>query len=86
MLKLLELDILPVSWLSEPHQRWFTALNSQPGTQPNPPNLGVSIAWFEQSPHGDESRCLLYIPYRAGTILSSHIGLVPISYLGMVRL
>ena len=85
-LNLLELDILPILWLSAPHQRQFTALTSQPATHPNPPSLGVSINWCELSPHGDEIRCLLYIPYRAGAILSSHIGLVPILHLGMVRL
>ena len=61
-------------------------LTSSPGTHPNPPSLGVSITWCEPSPHGDEIRCLLYIPYRASAILSSHIGLVPILHLGMVRL
>ena len=85
-LKLLELDMPPILWLSEPHQRQFTALTSQPGTHPNPPNLGVSITWHEPSPYGDEIRCLLYIPYRAGTILASHKGLVPFLHLGMVRL
>ena len=32
----------------------------------NSPNLGVSYPPQEPSPHGDEIRCLLYMPYRAG--------------------
>ena len=85
-LQLLELDILPISGFERLIRGSLQLLTSQPGTHPNPPNLGVSITSFEPSPHGDEIRCLLYIPYRASAILSSHIGLVPILHLGMVRL
>ena len=54
----------------------FPARNSPKPTQP----------WCKPSLHGDEIRYLLYIPYRAGAILSSNIGLVPILHLGVVRL